>query len=190
MSKKPLAPAASIYTLKISLREIKPAIWRIVEVRGDTTLATLHRVIQAAMGWQDYHLHLFQVGALNFGVPSDEDFGERTLDERKVTVSALLSKAGNKLIYTYDFGDDWEHEVKLEKVTAPVSRTRYRRCIGGSRACPPEDSHGPYGYMQMLEALRDPKHEEHEQWAEWAPKDFDPEAFNLKVTDGEVSRAR
>lgn len=102
----------------------------------------------------------------------------------------LLPKGGKKLIYTYDMGDDWHHEVKVEKVAAPVGGAKYPRCTGGARACPPEDCGGLPGYMNLLEALADPKNEQHEELSEWVGGDFDPEHFDLKATDREVGKVR
>ncbi len=190
MPKKPPVPAAAVYTLKITLTDLEPEIWRSVEVRGDTTLGKLHRIIQAVMGWEDCHMHLFRVGKQMYGVPSSDDFGPPTEDERKITVAELLAKAGKKLTYIYDLGDDWMHEVAVEKVAAPVGGTKYPRCIGGARACPPEDCGGVPGYMNLLEALSDPKHEQHEDLAEWVGGEFDPEAFDLKAADRTVGKVR
>jgi hypothetical protein len=190
MPKKTPAPATAIYTLKITLLDLDPTIWRSVEIRGDTTLAKLHQLLQAAMGWENCHMHLFRVGKTLYGVPSNDDFGLPTEDERKVTVAELLPKKGSKLTYTYDMGDDWHHEIKVEKVSAPVSGTKYPRLTDGARACPPEDVGGVPGFMNLVEALADPSHEQHEELLDWVGEKFDPERFDLKAADRAVAKVR
>ncbi len=134
---------AKICQLKITLNGSRPPIWRRVQVPGDITLAKLHRVIQAVMGWYDSHLHQFIVGKTYYGVPSLDEFSELELkDERKVRLGQVLSNPKQKMVYEYDFGGGWEHDIVLEKVLPPDSNTRYPVCLGGARACPPEDAVG------------------------------------------------
>ena len=124
--------SSAIYQLKVSLRYIRPPIWRRIQVRGDVTLARLHRLIQVTMGWYDSHLHQFIVGKAYYGVPSLDEFSELDLkDERKVRLNQILSKPKPKMVYEYDFGDGWEHEILLEKALQPESTVRYPRWIGG-----------------------------------------------------------
>jgi len=168
-----------IYQLKITLKESRPPIWRRFQVRSDVTLAKLHRIIQEVMGWFDGHLHQFIVGRIYYGVPDPDDLSE-TRDERKVRLDQILSVPGRKIVYEYDFGDGWEHEIVLEKILSPDPKTRYPRCLDGARACPPEDCGGIYGYADFLEAIRNPEHEEHEEMLEWIGGEFDPEHFDAK----------
>jgi len=188
MPKKLAAPSTAIYTLKVTLLDLEPTIWRTVEVSGATTLAKLHVAIQAAIGWENCHLHLFKLGKQLYGMPSDDDLPME--DERKVTVAELLPKAGKTIVYTYDMGDDWHHEVKVEKVSAPVSGTKYPRLIDGARACPPEDCGGVPGFMNLVEAMSDPKHEQHEELSEWVGGKFDPERFDLKAASKAVAKVK
>ncbi len=171
---------SKIYQLKITLKHIRPQIWRRAQVHGDITLAKLHRVIQVVMGWYDSHLHQFIVGETYYGVPSLDEFSELELkNERKARLDQILLKPKQKMVYEYDFGDSWQHEILLEQVLPPDPRTRYPVCLGGARACPPEDCGGVGGYEEFLEAIRDPEHEEHDEYLEWIGGEFDPEAFNL-----------
>jgi len=176
------ASQAKIYQLKITLRDMRPSIWRRVQVRSDVTLAKLHRIVQTAMGWYDSHLHQFIVGDTYYGVPSIDDLSE-VEDERKKRLGQLLSKPQRRITYEYDFGDGWEHEILLEKILPPEPGVRYPRCIGGARACPPEDCGGTGGYENFLAAIRDPGHEEHEEMLEWIGGEFDPEEFDLDEFD-------
>jgi hypothetical protein len=151
-----------------------------VQVRSDITLAKLHRIIQATMGWYDSHLHQFIVSRNYYGVPSRDSFLDEDLkDERKVPLKQILSKPKQKVTYEYDFGDGWEHEILLENVLAREPGVRYPHCIGGVRACPPEDCGGVGGYEDFLAAIRDPNHEEHDEYLEWIGGAFDPEEFEL-----------
>lgn len=165
-----------IHKIKITLKHIKPSIWRRIEVPADIRLGKLHDVIQIAMGWTDSHLHAFIVGHTQYGVP-DPEFGGDMNNERNVRLDSIV-KEGGKLIYEYDFGDGWVHEIKVEKVLDADPAVRYPRCTAGKRACPPEDCGGPYGYAELLQALKDPSHPEHEDMLEWLGDEFDPEAFD------------
>ncbi len=173
--------ARSLYELKITLQGVRPPIWRRIEVRSDIMLDGLHRAIQDAMGWDDAHLHEFECGGTRYGPVVDDfdPFGEGPENERVTRLSDVLTKPKSSLRYVYDFGDNWQHTVTLEKTTPlPSDRRAPRpRCIGGRRACPPEDCGGPPGYDELLQALRDPRHPEHESYAEWGGPDFDPEAY-------------
>lgn len=171
--------SSKVYQLKVTLKDSKPPIWRRFQVRSDITFAKLHRIIQEVMGWFDGHLHQFIVGRIYYGVPDPDDLSEMR-DERKVRLDQILSMPGRKIVYEYDFGDGWEHEIVLEKILSPDPKTRYPRCLDGARACPPEDCGGIYGYADFLEAIRDPNHEEHEEMLEWIGGEFDPEEFDLQ----------
>lgn len=169
-----------IYQLKITLQYILPPVWRRVEVPADIKLDKLHDVIQVAMGWTDSHMHAFYVDGESYGRagPALPDMR----DERKVRLDDLVRK-GDRLMYEYDFGDGWMHEIRVEKVLPAETGVRLPRCLAGERACPPDDCGGPPGYQNMLEILADPKDPEHEEMLEWAGEDFDPEAFDLDAVD-------
>lgn len=178
-----------IYQLKITLKDSRPPIWRRVQVSGDITLAKLHRVIQEAMGWLDGHLHQFVVGKTHYGVRDQEDLHE-IKNEKKFRLSQVISKPNDKLLYEYDFGDGWEHEILFEKILEPGAGSRYPVCIAGKRACPPEDCGGTVGYAEFLEAIRNPTHERHEEMLDWIGRSFDPEAFDLDKINQMLKRIR
>lgn len=179
------APPA-IYQFKITLRHLRPPVWRRVQVPNDITFGQLHDVIQTAMGWYNCHLHEFRLGQARFGMTHDPMGGpletEDTLEENEYRLCELGLRAKSKLHYEYDFGDDWEHQLVLEKVL-PLEPGFSPICVAGSRACPAEDSGGPWGYDEKLAILADSKHPEHEEIAEWMGADFDPEAFGLEATN-------
>jgi hypothetical protein len=175
---------AKLYQLKITLKYIRPPIWRRIQVRGDVTLATLHRVLQTTMGWYDSHLHQFRAGKTYYGAPDIDEFSELNLkDDSKAQLCRVLTEPKRKLIYEYDFGDGWEHEILLEKVLMPDPVVQYPRCLGGARACPPEDCGGVGGYADFLQAISDPDHDEHDEYIEWIGGEFNPEEFDLEEFD-------
>jgi hypothetical protein len=184
-TKKP----AQVYQLKISLQNIKPPIWGRVQVK-DCTLPTLHDIIQTCMGWDDYHLHDFEIRGEWYGDPEQcqQDCGSdlEVGNEGKVKLSQLVAEGVKKFRYTYDMGDTWEHLIQMEKMLAPEVGALYPRCIEGKRACPPEDCGGPWGYGGFLEAIQNPKHERHEELLEWVGGDFDPEAFDIEAVNEEL----
>jgi len=171
-----------IYQLKITLRGTKPTIWRRVLAPADLTLAQLHQVLQAALGWQNCHLHEFRIGRRRFGAPEPQDMflgGNSCINERKVRLSEVLGQVRAKAEYTYDFGDSWEHSIVVEKVLTPEPGAVYPVCTGGELHGPPEDCGGLGGYYNVLEAISDPKHEEHEAMLDWIGGSFDPEGFSV-----------
>ncbi len=183
------AKPADIYQLKITLQDIRPPIWRRVQVSSDVTLAKLHRIIQEVMGWFDSHLHQFIVDRAYYGTP-DSEASYEIRNEKKVKLSELPLKPKAKFLYEYDFGDGWEHKILLEDILQPKPDVRYPVCIGGERACPPEDCGGVPGYADFLEAIRNPDHEEHEETLEWIGGEFDPEAFDLEAVNLGLRRIR
>lgn len=178
-----------IYQLKITLKDSKPPIWRRVLVASDMPLSKLHRIIQAAMGWWDSHLHQFIVGDIYYGVP-DPDYWHEVKDERRAKLNQVAPAEKSRLIYEYDFGDDWLHVVQVEKVLPPDPAQKLPICIKGKRACPPEDVGGVWGYDTFLEALNDPAHPEHEMYKEWIGDKFDPDAFNLDEVNARLRTIR
>ncbi len=181
-----------IYQLKITLKDSKPPIWRRVQVPSDVSLGKLHRIIQEAMGWFDSHLHQFEIGETYYGVPSRDDFGDfyEVKNEKTVKLNQLISRPKAKLLYQYDFGDSWEHEILLEKILPPEPGVQYPVCITGKRACPPEDCGGVWGYDSFLETIQNPKHPEHAEMLEWVGGSFDPEAFDLEAVNRALRRVR
>ncbi|HWI59429.1 MAG TPA: hypothetical protein VNZ22_19530 [Bacillota bacterium] len=178
------APPA-IYQFKITLRHLRPAVWRRVQVPNDLTLGQFHQIIQAVMGWTNDHLHEFRLGGASFGMTHDPMGGPLemdALDEDAYRLSALGLQAKAKFEYEYDFGDSWEHQIVLEKVL-PHQPGFVPVCLKGARACPPEDSGGVWGYTEKLEVLANPKNPEYEELAEWMGADFNPEAFDLAGTN-------
>jgi hypothetical protein len=172
-----------IYQLKIALNHIKPPIWRRIQVASDTSLGDLHCIVQAVMGWENDHLHVFRVGRVEYatleGDQAVTSFG--VIDEWEVQVGKVLRTERSKLVYEYDFGDGWQHDIVVERITPVEEGKQYPVCLAGARACPPEDCGGPYRYASFVHAIRDPKHPDYHDWRECFDADFDPEAFNLEA---------
>jgi hypothetical protein len=168
--------------LKITLDNLEPPVWRRVVVRDDLSFLQLHKVIQAAMGWEDCHMHQFELASprLFIGTQSRDDpfFGEspRMLPERSTRLADVLERK-RKFRYWYDFGDDWWHTVAIEKCLPAEPDAPAAELLGGEQACPPEDCGGPWGYAEMLEAAADPAHPDHGDIREWLGE-FDPAAFD------------
>ncbi len=176
---------AQVFQFKVTLLGIRPPIWRRIQVPCACTFWDLHVAIQDAMGWEDAHLHEFTLrhprsrNEERIGIPGDEfDEGPGCHPGWGVPLASRFTRVGQKARYTYDFGDGWDHEVLLEAVWPAEKGATYPRCIGGERACPPEDCGGPYGYLELLEAIGDPHHERHDELLEWIGGEFDPEAFD------------
>ncbi|WP_427007359.1 plasmid pRiA4b ORF-3 family protein [Pseudarthrobacter sp. H2] len=195
----PRPAAQSVLQLKIMLNDSKPPIWRRVLVPAGMPLPQLHAVIQALFGWLDYHLHQFQTGGFRGPTyapvdPDGEDdfYGEPSLDESKVTVGELLPAVGSTMTYTYDFGDNWVHGIKVEKIlAADDGGGQLPRCTAGRGAAPAEDSGGIWGWENIVQAVNDPRHEEHGEYREWLGlrpgETLDPKAFDVEQANGELS---
>jgi hypothetical protein len=175
--------SAKALSLRVSLREIEPAIWRVLLIRESASLAQLHYAIQGAMGWTDSHLYEFEIHGQRFTdletwEPFDED--DEPGDVEETRLRDLHLNEGSCFNYLYDFGDYWLHDVMVEEVLPVPKGQRLPRCIAGARACPPEDCGGTPGYFELLEALNDATHPEHESYTVWVGGRFDPEAFDLR----------
>tara|TARA_R110002094_G_scaffold210773_1_gene181182 strand:+ start:880 stop:1455 length:576 start_codon:yes stop_codon:yes gene_type:complete len=164
----------SIIAIKVTLEYIEPAVTRTLQVPSNIRLDRLHLILQAAMGWTNSHLYMFEVGGATWGLP-DPDFGGDDLPANKTALAELIEDTGARSIrYIYDFGDSWEHKLRIGKITDPVPGDLYPRLTDISGRCPLEDVGGFPGYEQFLEAMADPKHPEHAHLKEWYGGTFDP----------------
>jgi hypothetical protein len=172
------------FSLKVTLRHTKPPIWRRILMPGRMTLADLHQAIQVTMGWHDAHLHAFDVGGDQYGDPATTD---GVANERRLTLNALAKTGTTRFTYTYDFGDDWEHDVLVEKAPPASDAKAFPACVAGKRSGPPEDCGGVLGYDGLRSILADPAHPQHEEMRNWAGEDFDPEAFSVAEADAALA---
>lgn len=192
-SYKPEPKNGTLYQFKITLLDVKPTVWRRIVV-PDCNLGQFHRFLQAAMGWQNSHLHRFEIEGEQFAPSSPLDFDplDDIGDEDEYELSRLLPKSGRQKViwlYEYDFGDGWQHEILFEGVQEQGSNATSPACLDGERACPPEDCGGPWGYPEYLAAIADPKHEQHKELLEWGGP-FDPEVFDAKLATKEMKVVR
>jgi hypothetical protein len=193
-----MAKGSQAYRFRITLRDVAPPIWREIEVPTTYSMWDLHVAIQDAMGWQDCHLHVFRFArpgfddAVEVGIP-DPDLppgADSVLPGWEHRVSEFFEAPGALATYDYDFGDGWEHEIRLESVISQAEGTKYPRCSGGERACPPEDCGGPDGYARLLEIIFDPRHEEFQSMRTWLGRDFHAEAFTPSAVKFENPKRR
>ena len=178
-----------IYQLLVTLRDIDPPVWRRVQVVEDTKLPRLHQILQTLFQWEDCHLHEFAGNRCVYSVPDPEDaqYGRKVADEADVPLRRIVDRVGGTFTYLYDFGDGWRHEILLEAILLPEPDAPYPRCIAGARNAPPEDSGGPFGYANYLQALANRRHPDHKDLLAWRGP-FDPEAFSLRSINAELSR--
>ena len=174
--------------LRIMLEEVHPPVWRRLLVPGGARLDKLHRMLQAAMGWEDRHLHGFRAGEALSGAQFDECPDEE-LDEKSVTVASSVGEQ-RRFAYEYDFGDSWRHEVVVEAAGRMPIGLKFAVCVDGQNACPPEDCGGTLGYAELLDVLADPEHEDHEHFLSWVGGAFDPTEFDLGSVNARLQRVR
>ena len=179
VAKKSGPPMA--YQLKVMLLETDPPIWRRLLVPADVTLGDLNYILQAAMGWTNSHLYEIRGGGVGWSTPNpDAGWGGDFMDARKARLGDILEDIGTKTLkYLYDFGDGWEHTIKIERLIDPEPGMLYPRLIEAKGHCPPEDVGGPWGYGELLEALADPSHERHGELKEWLADDFNPHVVDI-----------
>lgn len=182
-----------LLTLRVTIENIEPAIWRRVQVRAGTALADLHSVLQIAFGWTNSHLHSFEFQAGKYA-NADAAAGEledlNIGDEKGKKLVAVLSPGEFAFSYLYDWGDSWRHRIEIELIGRPRKGWRYPLCCGGERACPPEDVGGTTGYADFLAALRDPVDDDHISSLIWAGGVFDPEGFDVNAVNRDLAKLR
>ena len=186
-SKKSTLPN-SVYTLKVTLRGVKPPIWRRLQVADTTTMAQLHKIIQALMGWEDEHLHQFTIGTDVYGEASVEGY-RRVRDEKRFKLGELVPAAPAKFAYLYDFSVNWEFEVAVEEITPPVEGQLLPLYQKGKRAAPPELIGGAWGYQALLEAKENPRHPERERFAELIAN-YDPDAVDMDAINRRLKKVK
>ena len=177
--------------LHVSLAEIEPPIWRRLVVPAEWTLDKLHLVLQAAFSWTDSHLHEFRIGGLRYGDPAllDDGFGgPPVFDYAEVRLQDFVGRDAG-FTYAYDFGDGWQHLIRIEDWLALDPAPRHALCLEGGQARPSEAVGGPRGYADFLGIIRDPAHEDHRSTLRWAGGHFDPEWFDLDLINKDLRNA-
>ena len=184
----------NVYQFKITPQGIQPSIWRRIQVPETYSFWDLHVAIQDSMGWEDYHLHEFQIPVkgtkkpIKIGIPSEDDltFGMTIFPGYRENISDRFTMKSKKAVYVYDFGDGWKHDILLEGILTKDDSVKYPICIGGEKACPPEDCGGTWGYGDIIRILKKgAKNQDDQEFLEWVggynPDDFNPE--NVKFDD-------
>ncbi|WOB11341.1 plasmid pRiA4b ORF-3 family protein [Piscinibacter gummiphilus] len=181
-----------VYQLRIELQHIQPLIWRRILVPDTTKLAKLDRIVQAAMGWTNSHLHDWHIEQQRYGIPDEQWGGSADLqDDRKFTVGAVLREHVQVFNYSYDFGDGWDHRITVEqRLPVQPGQNDWPMCVAGENACPPEDVGGPPGYMDFLEAMHNPAHEQHADYWRWWGGPFDAKAFSMNTANMAIRKLR
>jgi hypothetical protein len=172
-----MASSDDMVILRIELEDIEPLIWRRVAVPTSMNLKALHRVIQAAMGWLDYHLWEFTADGRKYGMllPDDPDWNERIKDAAKTKLSALLTVGVREIGYVYDMGDNWQHRIIVEKLKTAEPGVSYPQFLGGERRCPPEDCGGFPGYCEFLENIASKQSKKRKAALDWFGGPYNPD---------------
>jgi hypothetical protein len=184
--KQPETPM-EVYVVKVTLLDTRPPVWRRILVPRDITLQNLHRTLQTVMGWTNSHLHQFVLQRKGF---SDTRSIAKTkvANENRTRLGELIWAMGASLLYEYDFGDGWQHELLLEEVLTG-DESFQQICVAGMRCCPPEDCGGAEAFAELLETLQDANHPGQEDVVEWL-SDFDPEAFSVDEINRRLRRRK
>ncbi|HWF22453.1 MAG TPA: plasmid pRiA4b ORF-3 family protein [Acidimicrobiales bacterium] len=182
---------ATTIQLRVSLLGPEPTIWRRLQVPGEVRLSKFHAILQAAMGWENSHLHSFEVAGQSYEAPDEEvdDEDDAVVDEDSVMLADLV-EVGMSFSYVYDFGDGWNHEIVVESMEPVPQTLNVAVCLEGQGACPPEDCGGVDGFAQLVEAISDPDHDEHQEYRDWVGGSFDPAGFDLAAVNAALQRVR
>jgi hypothetical protein len=175
-----------VYVIKVTLLGTSPPVWRRILVPRDITLHSLHRTLQTAMGWTNSHLHQFVCRRPRLDLRSR--VGSKIADEKRTKLGDLIGTVGARLLYEYDFGDSWQHELLLEEILLG-DETFQQVCVAGKRCCPPEDCGGPQGFADLLQALQDANHPSHDEAREWLG-DYVPESFSVDEANRRLHRRK
>jgi len=192
ISLNPSTSAKRIFVLRIELQYVKPLVWRRVTVPETVKLKKLDRIIQAAMGWTNSHLHAFTIRDRRYGAKDLDDWGmdPELLDDKRYAIGDLLGETGFEFEYVYDFGDDWVHRVTVQGIEEATQLNNWPMCMAGANACPPEDVGGSPGYEMLQQAMADPRHPEHAHYWSWVGGPFDPSAFDMNLANQRIRKLR
>ena len=177
-----------VYVIKVTLLGISPPVWRRALVHRDITLRNFHKTLQTVMGWTNSHLHQFVFNSQKYSDPK-LGLGAGIIDERRTRLGDVICTPGTRLLYEYDLGDGWQHELLLEEVLLGDESFR-QICVAGARNCPPEDCGGPQGFADLLKVLQDRRHPEHDDMKVWVGEDFAPECFAVDEINRQLRRRK
>ncbi|MDP4024152.1 plasmid pRiA4b ORF-3 family protein [Methylobacterium sp. NEAU 140] len=177
-----------IARLRITLDDSMPAVWRTVEVPLTMTLKGLHEVIQAAMPFEDYHLFAFRSGDHRYALPDLEWPDPNTRNAKTTKLGTVLEDGAETFAYVYDFGDNWQHTVRVEAIGPADPAVEYPRFLYGARRAPPEDVGGTLGFEEFEKAVTKPRHREHKAMLAWYGGPFDPELVPVEIITEKMAK--
>jgi hypothetical protein len=149
----PKQAATTVHRVKVTLHGSKPPVWRRIEFPSAMRLDQVHAVIQVAFFWHGLHLHVFETVCGEFGAPDDDDDWAERKEESTVALAQVAAAEKAKVVYVYDFGDDWRHDIVVEKIVPAEPGVAYPRCTGGRREAPPEDCGGIWAFNEFSAGL-------------------------------------
>ncbi len=170
---------ATIHTLKVTLRDVSPPVWRLLEIPSEMTLGDLSGALEWAMGWEGYHLHVFTADGTAYWPRGNDDRFDDYEDETRHQVGDVLPRSGMTMKWEYDMGDSWSHEIVVQSIAPASPGVTLPHCIDGSGACPPEDCGGAWGYADLVDAVGDADHPRHGEAVETLGEGYDPSHFRL-----------
>ena len=176
-----------VYAIKVTLLGTSPPVWRRILVPREITLRNLHRTLQTVIGWTNSHLHQFVFKRQKYSDPKF-GLGAGIIDEKRTRLGDLVCTPRTRFLYEYDFGDGWQHELLLEEVLLG-DESFHQICVAGKRSCPPEDCGGSEVFAELLTAIQDAKHPNHEEACEWLG-DVDPESFSADEINRRLRRRK
>ena len=186
-----------VYQIKCKLLHTKPAVFRTLLVDSTVSFYELHHILQIAMGWFNYHLFNFRYHDYYLELPNEEDemyndFSRfQKVDPRTITVKEFFISIKSKIIYTYDFGDSWVHEIELQKMIEPDASMQLPLCVKGKYACPPEDCGSIPGYYNLIEIMKKPRHSEYKDYINWlGGEPYDMAAFDINLVNEELQHLK
>ena len=177
-------------TFQIKLIGTEPLVTRTFKVSSESSMYVLHHIIQVVMGWKNYHLYQFEVGAMVIAdkrLWDEEEMGPIT-DVKEVSVGEVFTKVGTTAVYEYDFGDGWMHHLELVDISNHPTQEVLPMVLSGENACPPEDCGGIHGYKELLEVLKNPKHPEYRETKVWAGSTFNPTKLSVDASNKELGK--
>ncbi len=182
-----------IIQLKISLAHSKPLIWRQILIHKDITFFELHHILQIVMGWSNSHLYEFNLEGYRIGEVDEEEKNNRyssseVFSSTTIKISELVTQPKDSINYLYDFGDDWKHQIKVEKFHGIDTVLNYPICINGQMNCPPEDCGGIDLFYHCIDVLKDKKHPDHQEVTRWFTKKYNPEQFDKEKINRKLKK--
>jgi Plasmid pRiA4b ORF-3-like protein len=176
----------AIAALRIEIKYIEPLIWRRVAVRTSMNLEALHTVIQATMGWLDYHLWELAVDEHKYGIPDPDR--PHVKNGAATQLATILASGMTEFDYVYDFGDNWEHRIVVERISTAETGAKYPRFLGGERRCPPEDCGGPPGYFDFIENIARKQSKGAKEALDWYGGPYDSDDIDVEQINISLGR--